>query len=206
MFRSLKNIDSAYQQTKMLALLFMVLCASVAGYAVYASQRTARMAQDHIYLLDQGQLMAATSHNVKDNRPVEAQDHVKRFHEFFFTLDPDSKAIEHNVTQSLFLADESAKREYDNFKESGYYNNLIQANISQHITVDSVVINPSTYPYYAKCYATEQIIRATNVTTRALVSECYLRDVSRSTNNPHGFLMERWRVLQNNDLRTEARL
>ena len=83
---------------------------------------------------------------------------------------------------------------------------MIQANISQHITVDSVVINPTTYPYYAKCFATEQIIRATNVTTRALVSECYLRDVSRSTNNPHGFLMERWRVLQNNDLRTEARL
>jgi conjugative transposon TraK protein len=83
---------------------------------------------------------------VQDNRPVEAQDHVKRFHEFFFTLDPDSKAIEHNVTQLLFLADESAKREYDNFKEGGYYNNLIQANISQHITVDSIVINPTTYP------------------------------------------------------------
>jgi hypothetical protein len=56
------------------------------------------MAQDHIYLLDQGQLMAATSHNVQDNRPVEVQDHVKRFYEFFFTLDPDLKAIEHNVT------------------------------------------------------------------------------------------------------------
>jgi hypothetical protein len=44
------------------------------------------------------------------------------------------------------------------------------------------------------------------VTTRALVSECCLRDVSRSTKNLHGFLMERWRVLQNNGLRTEARL
>ena len=205
MFRSLKNIDSAYQQTKTLALLFMVLCASIAGYAVYASQRTARLAQDHIYLLDQGQLLAATSHNVQDNRPVEAQDHVKRFHEYFFTLDPDSKAIESNVTQSLLLSDESAKRAYDNYKESGYYNNLIQANISQHITVDSVTINPATYPYYAKCYATEQIIRSSSVTTRNLVSECYLRDVSRSSNNPHGFLMERWRVLQNIDLSTQPR-
>ena len=205
MFRSLKNVDSAFQQTKTIAVIFMLFCAVITGYSVYASHRAQLAAQDRIYLLDQGNLLAATSHNVKDNRPVEAQDHVKRFHEFFFTLDPDSKAIEHNVTQSLFLADESAKREYDNFKESGYYNNLIQANISQHITVDSVVINPSSYPYYAKCFATEQIIRATNVTTRALVSECYLRDVSRSPNNPHGFLMERWRVIQNNDLRTEAR-
>lgn len=32
MFRSLKNIDSAYQQTKALALLLMVLYASVTGY------------------------------------------------------------------------------------------------------------------------------------------------------------------------------
>ncbi|WP_223654524.1 conjugative transposon protein TraK [Hymenobacter psoromatis] len=205
MFRSLKNIDSAYQQTKTLALLFMVLCAFVTGYSVYASQRSIRDAQGHIYVLAQGNLLEAVSHNVKDNRPVEAQDHVKRFHEFFFTLDPDAKAIEHNVTQALFLADESAKREYDNFKESGYYNNLIQANISQHITVDSVTINPATYPYYAKCYATEQIIRSSSVTTRNLVSECYLRDVSRSSNNPHGFLMERWHVLQNIDLSTQPR-
>ncbi|MGI4734803.1 MAG: conjugative transposon protein TraK [Janthinobacterium lividum] len=205
MFRSLKNIDSAYQQTKTLALLFMVLCGSVAGYAVYAAQRTARDANAHIYVLDQGNLLTASSHSVKDNRPVEAQDHVKRFHEFFFTLDPDAKAIEHNVTQALFLADESAKREYDNFKESGYYNNLIQANISQHITVDSVAINSAIYPYYAKCYAHEQIIRSSSVTTRSMVSECYLRDVSRSVNNPHGFLMERWRGLQNIDLGTQIR-
>ena len=205
MFRSLKNVDSAFQQTKTIALVFMLFCASITGYAVYASHRSQREAQDRIYVLDQGNLLTAASHNVKDNRPVEAQDHVRRFHEFFFSLDPDAKAIEHNVTQALFLADESAKLEYDNFKESSYYNNLIQANISQHINVDSVVVNATTYPYYAKCYATEQLIRSSSVTTRNLVSECYLRDVSRSTNNPHGFLMERWRVLQNNDLGTQPR-
>jgi conjugative transposon TraK protein len=205
MFRSLKNVDSAFQQTKTIAVVFMLFCASITGYSVYSGHRAQAAAQDRIYVLDQGNLLTASSHNVKDNRPVEAQDHVKRFHEFFFTLDPDAKAIEHNVTQSLFLADESAKLEYDNFKESGYYNNLIQANISQHINVDSVVVNSTSYPYYAKCYATEQIIRSSSVTTRNLVSECYLRDVSRSTNNPHGFLMERWRVIQNNDLGTQPR-
>ena len=205
MFRSLKNIDSAYQQTKTLALLFMLLCFSVAAYAVYAARQTVADAQGRIYVLDQGNLLAAVSHNVKENRPVEAKNHVKRFHEFFFTLDPDAKAIEYNVSQALFLADESARRAYDNLKESGYYNDLIQANISQDIKVDSVSINAASYPYYARCYAHEQITRATSVTTRLLISECYLRDVSRSSNNPHGFLMERWRVVQNNDLHTERR-
>ncbi|HEX8426430.1 conjugative transposon protein TraK [Hymenobacter sp.] len=205
MFRSLKNIDSAYQQTKTLALLFMLLCFSVAAYAIYAARQTAAAAQGRIYVLDQGNLLAAVSHNVKENRPVEAKDHVKRFHEYFFTLDPDAKAIEFNVSQSLFLADESAQRAYANLKEQGYYNNLIQANISQDIKVDSVSINAASYPYYAKCYAHQQIVRATTITSRLLISECYLRDVSRSSNNPHGFLMEKWRVVQNNDLRTERR-
>ena len=205
MFRSLKNIDSAYQQTKTLALLFMLLCFSVAAYAIYAARQTAAAAQGRIYVLDQGNLLAAVSHNVKENRPVEAKDHVKRFHEYFFTLDPDAKAIEYNVSQSLFLADESAQRAYETLKESGYYNNLIQANISQDIKVDSVSINAASYPYYARCYAHQQVIRASTITSRQLISECYLRDVSRSSNNPHGFLMEKWRVIQNNDLRTERR-
>ncbi|TGE03859.1 conjugative transposon protein TraK [Hymenobacter fodinae] len=183
----------------------MLLCFSLAAYAVYSARQTTAAAQGRIYVLDQGNLLAAVSHNVKENRPVEAQNHVKRFHEFFFTLDPDAKAIEYNVSQSLFLADESARRAYENLKESGYYNDLIQANISQDIKVDSVRINAARYPYYAKCYAHQQIIRASNTTSRLLISECYLRDVSRSSNNPHGFLMERWRVVQNNDLRTERR-
>ena len=129
-FRSLKNIDSAFHQVKTIALLFMVLCLSVAGYALYVSHQTAQAAQGKVYLLDQGNLLLAVSHNVKENRPVEAQDHVKRFHEFFFTLDPDSKAIEYNIKQALALADQSAKEAYDNLKESNYYNQLIQANIS----------------------------------------------------------------------------
>ena len=205
MFRSLKNIDSAYQQTKTLALLFMVLCFSVAAYAIYAARQTATAAQGRIYVLDQGNLLAAVSHNVKENRPVEAKNHVKRFHEYFFTLDPDAKAIEYNVSQALFLADESAQRAYESLKENGYYNNLIQANISQEIKVDSVSINAASYPYYARCYAHQQVIRASTITSRQLISECYLRDVSRSSNNPHGFLMEKWRVIQNNDLRTDRR-
>lgn len=206
MFRSLKNIDSAYQQTKTLALLFMVLCCVVTAYSVYSARQTVAAAQDRIYVLDQGNLLGAVSHDVQENRPVEAQNHVKRFHEFFFTLDPDDQAIEYNVRQSLYLADASAKQVYDNMKESGYYNKLIQANISQKIKVDSVTVQPNGNGYYAKCYAHQQIIRATNMTSRSLISECYLRDLdSRSTNNPHGFLMERWRVLANIDLQTISR-
>ena len=61
----------------------------------------------------------------ENNIPLEARDHVKMFHYYFFTLDPDDKVIQYNITKALYLADVSAKRQYDNLKENGYYSNLI---------------------------------------------------------------------------------
>jgi hypothetical protein len=37
------------------------------------------------------------------------------------------------------------------------------------------------------------------------VTEGWLRNTSRSDNNPHGFLIERWAILDNRDLKVEGR-
>lgn len=204
MFASLRNIDTSFQQLKTIATTFGILCLLLTGYAIFASLRSVSAAHDKIYVLANGQLLTAAAMGVAENRPVEARDHVKRFHEYFFTLDPDQKAIESNINQALYLADGSAKNLYDSFKEQGFFNTLISANISQRTTVDSVQFDPKTS--YARCYAKQQIIRTTTITTRLLVTECYLRNVTRSDNNPHGFLMEKFRVITNTDLRAEPRL
>lgn len=109
------------------------------------------------------------------------------------------------MNKAFYLVDGSGRRQYENLKESGYYNNMISGNISQRIVVDSVSVDLNSYPYYVRCYATQKIIRATNVLYRSLVTEGYTRDVSRSDNNPHGFLIERWNILLNEDLKTEVR-
>ena len=57
-------------------------------------------------------------------------------------------------------------------------------------------------PYYFKCYATQRITRTTSVVLRNLITEGYLRNVSRSDNNPHGFLIERWLTIENKDIKT----
>jgi hypothetical protein len=41
--------------------------------------------------------------------------------------------------------------------------------------------------------------------TRDLVTEGWLRNISRSDNNPHGFLIERWNTIDNRDLKVENR-
>ena len=49
------------------------------------------------------------------------------------------------------------------------------------------------------------IIRESNVTERSLITECDLLNTVRSDNNPQGFMIERFRILENKDLRTIER-
>lgn len=203
MFSQLKNIDTAFQHIKLFSLILILSCVAICSYTIYKSFQMVTEVQERIYILANGKALEAWSAERKDNIPVEARDHVKMFHHYFFTLDPDDRVIEANITKALYLADASAKHQYDNLKESRYYSNIISANISQEIVLDSIKIDVNEYPFYFKCYAKQKLIRTTSIVTRSLITEGYLRNVSRSDNNPHGFLIERWSTLQNNDIKTE---
>ena len=153
-------------------------------------------------MLDQGKsLILALSQDLSQNRPVEAREHVKRFHELFFTLSPDKAAIETNLKRALNLADKSAFQYYKDLLEKGYYNRVISTNINQIIMVDSVICDFETYPYETQTFARQIIMRESNVTERSLVSKCRLLNSSRSDNNPHGFTIEKFEVIENKDIK-----
>lgn len=90
--------------------------------------------------------MLALSQDLSQNRPVEAREHIRRFHELFFTLSPDRAAIESNINRALFLVDKSAFAYYQDMQEKGYYNRVVSGNISQRIEVDSVVCDFNAIP------------------------------------------------------------
>lgn len=205
MFQQLKNIDSAFRYVRGFCLLVVAGSFGLSCYAIYKTSAVMQESKQRLYILANGKILEAVAGERKENIPVEARDHIKTFHQYFFTLDPDDKVIQQNITRALYLADGSAKSTYDNFKENGYYANIISGNISQVITIDSIQVNINQYPFYWRCYATEKIIRSTSIVTRDLITEGYLRTVSRSDNNPHGFLIERWNTIQNKDLKVETR-
>ena len=97
-FKSLKNIESSFRQIRIFCLSFLGLCALIAVFSVIKSYRFAEAQRQKIYVLDEGKsLMMALSQDLSQNRPVEAREHVRRFHELFFTLSPDPAAIENNI-------------------------------------------------------------------------------------------------------------
>jgi conjugative transposon TraK protein len=158
-----------------------------------------------MYVIAGEKAVMAFASGRKENISVEARDHVKTFHRLFFTLDPDEKLIEANIRQALYLADETAKRQYDDLKEKGFYEGIVSGNISQELAVDSIKVSTASEPYVFRFYGTLRIVRPTSVITRSLVTGGRLRNISRSDNNPHGLLVERWEVLDNTDKQIETR-
>lgn len=205
MFRQMKNIDTAFRQMRLLTMLIIAGCCFITAYGIYATQKTIGESGKRIYILANGKALEAFAADRKDNIPVEARDHIKMFHQYFFTLDPDDKVIQANISKALYLADGSAKEQYDNLKENSYYSNIISGNISQSVEADSIVVDVNQYPFYFRYYGKEKIIRPVSIVTRSLITEGYLRNVERSDNNPHGFLIEKWKTLENTDIKTVAR-
>ncbi len=205
-FKSLKNIETSFRQIRLFGIVVVSLCAVVAISAVCVSLRFAEKQREKIYVLDNGKsLMLALSQDMNQNRPAEAREHIRRFHELFFTLSPDKSAIQHNINRALILADKSAYNYYTDFVEKGYYNRIIAGNITQVVKVDSVVCDFNNYPYTAKTFAKQMIIRQSNVTERSLITSCRLTNASRSDDNPNGFIIEGLTILENKDIQTIKR-
>jgi len=200
-FKSLKTIETSFKQIRLFGIVFICLCAGITGYSLWSSYSFAEKQRQKIYVLDGGKsLMLALSQDLSQNRPVEAKEHVRRFHELFFTLSPDKNAIENNINRALFLVDKSAFRYYKDMQEKGYYDRIISGNINQAIRVDSVTCNFNNYPYQVVTYARQMIIRESNITQRSLVTRCDLINSVRSDNNPQGFIMEHFEILENRDI------
>ncbi|EHH01391.1 conjugative transposon protein TraK [Paraprevotella clara] len=205
-FKSLKNIETSFRQIRLFGTVFVAACSLVVICSVFSAFRFAEAQRQKIYVLDNGKsLMLALSQDMSQNRPAEAREHVRRFHELFFTLSPEKSAIEHNLKRALLMADKSAYNYYADFTEKGYYNRIIAGNINQVLQVDSVVCSFDNYPYSATAYARQMIIRESNVTERSLVTSCRLLNATRSDDNPNGFTIEGFTILENKDLRTIER-
>ena len=200
MFTQFKNIDTAFRHIKAFSIALIAGNVLVMGFTIYKSFQAVNQAHSRIHVLYNGKVLEALASDRKSFLPVELRDHVKNFHQYFFTLVPEDKAIQASISKALYLADVSAKKQYDNLKEAGYYNNLIAANITQEINVDSTSLDINSYPYAFTCYATQKLVRATSTVTRKLVTQGKIRDIKTQTDdNPHGFLIQQWEILENRD-------
>ncbi|MBW7892650.1 MAG: conjugative transposon protein TraK, partial [Chitinophagaceae bacterium] len=109
MFTKMKNIDTAFRYIRLFTIVIIAGCFLLCGLVLYKSYQLAAITQSKVYVLANGKALEALAGERKDNIPVEARDHISMFHHYFFTLDPDDKVIQGNITRALYMADGSAK-------------------------------------------------------------------------------------------------
>lgn len=191
---------------RVVLVVTLVSSAVICSFAVWKAFDFAEAQRQKIYVLDGDRaLTLALAQDVYQNRMAEARAHVRRFHALFFTLSPSADAIEYNMEQASHLCDPVCLDLYENLREQGFIQRLIAGGVSTELRVDSVVVDDSVYPYRCRFFGMSSLIRSSSVTFRNLETECTLRNVTRSDDNPHGFIIENWNVIDNSDIKTVDR-
>ena len=167
MFKKMQNIDTAFRHVRLFTMVVVIGCVLLSGFIIYRTTKVLTVNSGKVYVLVNGKLVEAVAE--KRNLPVEIRDHIRTFHTLFFTLSPDEKAIQQQITKALYMADGSARRIYQNMKKAGFYNNLISGNISQSIEIESIEVDMSRSPYRFTCKGKQFITRPTSLLTLSLI-------------------------------------
>lgn len=201
-----RDIEKSFKGLSRLAVVSVVMSLAFATVLGVAALVYAEKQREKIYVLDQGKsLLLALQTDAVMSKEIEVKDHVTRFHELMFTLSPQKQTIQENLDRAFNLADRSAYEYSQDLAEKGYYSRIVSANISQQMMVDSVVFRGNGYPYQVKTFARQYVVRESNISEYSFVSECQLINSSRSDVNPHGLLIEKFKVTENNLIETRKR-
>jgi conjugative transposon TraK protein len=198
-----KNIEQKIKINKTISLasiLFAVIIVIVGFVFAYKLIEDSRKS---LYVIDNGVPILVKQTDELLNRPVEYKSQVELFHRLFFTLAPDDRYIKENVEKSLYLIDDSGKKEYTNLREKGFYNQIISGNSLVTVRNDSIKLDlPNKKFIY---YGRQMINRKNSLIIRKLITEGDFEDMIRSPNNPHGVLLRNWRILDNSEISNKAK-
>lgn len=199
----IKNIEQRIKINKIVSLsaigfaVFIVIAGFFFSYWMIQDSRRS------IYVLDNGVPVLAKQTDVLLNRPVEYKAQIELFHRLFFTLAPDDAYIKENIQKSLYLIDDSGKKEYTNLREKGFYNQIVASSSMVSIHADSITLNMEQKKF--QFFGKQMIMRKSSVITRKLITEGFFEDIIRSPNNPHGTLLKNWRIIDNGEISNHAK-
>lgn len=199
----IKNIEQRIKINKIVTLSAIGFAVFIVIAGFFFSYRMIQDSRRSIYVLDNGVPVLAKQTDVLLNRTVEYKAQTELFHRLFFTLAPDDTYIKENIQKSLYLIDESGKKEYTNLREKGFYNQIVASSSMVSIHADSITLNmeQNKFQFFGK----QMITRKSSVITRKLITEGFFEDIIRSPNNPHGVMLKNWRILDNEELSNQTK-
>ena len=186
------NLATTVSILSIAASVIIVIAAMIYTFVSTQAERK------NIYVLSNEIPIEATRTDASVNFDIEAKAHIEQFHNLFFTLPADEIYMERTISKAMYLADESALKQYNTLKENGFYNSIMSSSANISIMADSIVIdyNKMSFLYYG----VQRIERPTSILKRQLITSGSLQQTPRSDNNPHGILITNWKTELNKDI------
>lgn len=193
-----KNIEKRIKINKNVSIATVILAMVIVIVGFIYSYKIVQDARKSLYVIDNGIPVLVKQTDELLNRPVEYKAQIELFHKLFFTLVPDDAYINENIDKSLYLIDDTGKKERNNLLEKGFYNQIISSNATVSVRTDSINVNLNDKKFIY--YGTQMINRRSSLIIRKLITQGSFKDIARTPNNAHGVLLENWNILDNTEI------
>lgn len=178
--------DKANNTLRRTMITVIVICClsmfALAGALVYIFIESS----GNIFVMDKGgNIATAFKKDIEGEKKAEIDNHMRMIYDTFFTY--DSNNVKSQTAKGLSLMGEEGRLLNQTYISSGWYNNVIQNNLSSTSYIDSIKIDASKEPYQIQAYGKQRIRRFNIEEVRELDVTGSLYNVARVIEkNPHG--------------------
>lgn len=175
---------------KIVALVSIGAVVVIALYAMAQSRQQRMFEAEHVYgVNDMGERIPLKLLNRREVRMKEMQHTINLFISNFY--DYDKFSYDAKINKALMLSDKNADDIYLNLENQGWFNEIAQFNIIQHVEeISEPVVTGDAEPYQFRAQAIISVHRDNRKNTFRLTLIGNIIEVSVDyPNNPHGLLL-----------------
>ena len=185
-----KNIYEVLKTNRFIVLAVIIMAmlstiiSSVISYKMYDKSLNGSFA-----IGKDGEVIPLQWVQQKENLEVEALEHLRLFHTYFYDIDATN--FESNIEKALWLGNSTVDNVYRQKKADGVYNRLMQYSLVQKVISIDSEIDLKAEPYPFRTTTVFQINRGSIIDTYELVTTGKILHLEKRNfpKNTHGLLI-----------------
>lgn len=188
---SITKLNDLFKNTSraLIIIVAIISLTSTLGY-IYLFKEMSELQKNVLVLDKTGGAFTATAVDASYMRVYEYENHVKTFVNLWYAFDEYN--YESNIASALELIGEPGKELLAQYKDVNMLNLLRQKNIHYNVQIKDISVNMNTIPTSGKIILTQTGVRPRGQSSREILVEFTLSDVSRSRENIHGCKIDSW--------------
>lgn len=191
-----QTFNSSWNIMKWMVIIFGVLCLLIMVGSLFFAYQSIELSQNRAFFVtNQGTMIATSATADIESRKIEIENHIKLFYSTMYSF--DERNFKENLEKGLHLIGNDGKSILLGYQQNNLHEDLIKSNGVVNTVVDSVWIDVKRHPYTAKAFARQSFETPSGRIENFLWAKMKLKEVSRSSKNVHGLLIEDFDLVNN---------